>query len=787
MACNIQYTEVKLIGNTLIVRGTAESCSGVVVDLEDVVVTNPKNATFIRPGVWEVILTATDIAEADPAITNFDGLRIKCGENINLHAVCLDDVNCTGPANFILSCEDCIQYTEVKLVGNTLTVRGTAELCSEVIVVVESGVVTNPKNAPVNSAGDWVVIFTAADIADENITNFDGLRKSCGTNIKLSAVCVDDKNCTGPADFILTCENEVACPSATGTHIIRGCELADANGNPRVDFVLTFNPPIPQGAFAQVIWTYGGDNADHNATATELLPTSAEPMAQYDHHTFMPPRPPFGSPPCSYSASAVITVIINGQLCTIAPIEFCLTVNSCLPCPGDPTRNRPPVTLTITTPNAWCAPPQAGQAATFAAVVNFPAGTPGPPVPSAFDWTVTTPDIPSRVFKQRTEFGSTTTASGWQLNDAGVTSAVDLSRSGDYAVSVAVLFAPDAGLPTDPDGTPSCNVSASGSFPLESCGGLLPCPSITAINVTPACADPAAGVAANVDFTVVTNDPSGLISGFEWDFGDPASGDANQAQTATPNATHTYSGTGNFTVTVRVNSSDCTGGGPRSVTTLVSVPLCPCPPGQVRDANGRCVVPPGNEDFGCKLLRELLVGFAALAILGTMLAFCLFVPGSGPFWIVIGVAGGLALAAAIMFGFWLFLPCPRPCGWGLLMAGQIVFGAGWGAVYFFFCCVWIGWVGLGLLLLSAVLLGLWINECRPTVCTVFIELAWVLTVVILPLISFILFYPPAALCALSSVIPIPIPDVEILSGSIAALLTIIAASIIGKALSCAEE
>lgn len=651
-----------------------------------------------------------------------------------------------------------------------IEVEGDVVLCAELNVSIRD-----------NSAGIDIGTITVTPAANGHWTatfvhgqGFDLKGIVCGDKIEIVAACTKPDDCEDKRERELPCKpGDGGCPNVTGTASVGNC---DANGNRPVDLALAFNPPIPQGAFAQVFWSFGGPNAQGQTTAIDTLSTTNGPVAQHHRTTLMPPRPPSGSPnACSYFTSAAITVVVNGQSCPLAPVELCLIVDSCLPCPGDPARNRPPATLTITTPNAWCAPPQAGQAATFAAVANFPAGTPGPPVPSAFDWAVTTPGGAN--FLRQTNVGSTTTASGWQLNGTGALIAVDLSQPGNYTVSVAVKFPPGAGLPTAPDGTPTCNVTAGGSFRLDPCSGPATCPSITAINVTPSCADPAAGVAANVSFAVATTDPSGLINGFAWDFGEPASGGANQAVTATPNATHSYSGPGNFTVTVRANiRAACAGGGPTTASTLVSVPLCPCPPGQTRDATGRCVAPPPpvTEDFGCMALRELAAALAALAILATMVAFCLFVPPSLPFWIVIGVAAGLALAAAIILAIWLGLPCPRPCAWGLLMAGQIFFGFGWGAVYFFFCCAWLGWVGIVALAIGAGLLAAWINECRPTVCTVFRELAWVLTVVVAPVLAFIILYPPAAACAFGT----------LLARIITAALTIAAAAIATVALAC---
>ena len=49
---------------------------------------------------------------------------------------------------------------------------------------------------------------------------------------------------------------------------------------------------------------------------------------------------------------------------------------------------------------------------------------------------------------------------------------------------------------------------------------------------------------------------------------------------------------------------------PMTASTLVSVPLCPCPPGQTRDATGRCVACAPNLGYerswcGLRLTRRL--------------------------------------------------------------------------------------------------------------------------------------------------------------------------------------
>lgn len=361
----------------------------------------------------------------------------------------------------------------------------------------------------------------------------------------LSAHCVGNPQCNAPpltVDFLACGDDPPGCPALiTGDSI--DDDDCDLNGNRRVKLTLRFIPPIPAGADAEVSWAYGAPDAQGSTTAVDALPTTTE-VSEHARIVIFPPRPPFGVPEaCSYFASATVAIVIDGELCSLVPVPICVRVDSCLVCPT--------VTLEVRTPTSWCAPPQAGQEARLIAVVNFPSGTPNPPVPSQFDWVVTTPDG-SRYLRQTTD-GTTSTGAvfiftgavfiftGWRRNGSGPLRSVDLSQPGTYAVSVTAKFSPAAGLPTGPDGTPSCNLVAGDGFQLHACCEPLPpptCPSITEMLVSPACADPATGVAANVSFAVTVNDPASLVTGYSWNFGDPVSGGANLAETVTPNATH---------------------------------------------------------------------------------------------------------------------------------------------------------------------------------------------------------------------------------------------------------
>jgi hypothetical protein len=142
--------------------------------------------------------------------------------------------------------------------------------------------------------------------------------------------------------------------------------------------------------------------------------------------------------------------------------------------------------------------------------------------------------------------------------------------------------------------------------------------------------------------------------------------------------------------------------------------------------------PPNGEGGGCKGLRWAGVIAAILAALALYICQC--VPMAGVAFCYISL--GLAILAAVLLGLWLLF-CPKPCGAALLIAWQIALGAGIGALYFAPCCptLWI----IGAALIAAAVAGLivWIRRCKKTRCQVLAELGVVITVVIVPIIGWI--------------------------------------------------
>jgi len=69
-------------------------------------------------------------------------------------------------------------------------------------------------------------------------------------------------------------------------------------------------------------------------------------------------------------------------------------------------------------------------------------------------------------------------------------------------------------------------------------------------------------------FTDASTDNDGTVASLVWDFGDPASGTANNTSTAKPTAPHTFSGPGTFQVKLTAKDND---GGENSKTIPVTV------------------------------------------------------------------------------------------------------------------------------------------------------------------------------------------------------------------------
>lgn len=432
----------------------------------------------------------------------------------------------------------------------------------------------------------------------------------------------------------------VGCPAVIGSATVGACS---PSGSRPVTYALTLTPAAPQGSTVQVSWAYGGANAAGQTSGSQTVNTATGPVSSITHTTDLTHRPG------GYVTTATVVVLINGQLCPVASSTATIAVNPapCLPCP-DPAR---PITVTITTPTSanWCAPVQ-GLAATLAAQVNWLQPAPAaPPSPVRYDWTVTLPD--GRVATPTSTGPTVSTSAGWS-GPGSVNGAIDMNAAGPYAVGVAAVFSPNAGLPTDASGAISCQLLGTGTIALAACPSTTPCPSLTGLSATGACADVATGTVAAITATATVSDPAGIALSYVWDFGDPGS-TGNQTTTTAPTAPHSYAKPGSYTITCRVQTTvACTGTATTVLPTTVTIPPCkppPCPAGQHRDASGNCVAD-STSRIGCDAL--LWIALIHIAISGVLAVIGCIIQKTAP---NVAIVLGIIAIIALVVGLFLFL------------------------------------------------------------------------------------------------------------------------------------
>ena len=277
------------------------------------------------------------------------------------------------------------------------------------------------------------------------------------------------------------------------------------------------------------------------------------------------------------------------------------------------------------------------------------------------------------------------------------------AEPGTYAVGVAVVCGDCLSMSTVTVEIPPC------------------CPVLTDVSAPPPedCADPVTGRTSTATFTAAT-DPPGSAGTYTWTFDD---GSPPQT-TNVPTIDHTYTTAGDKTVQVTFTPSmpGCEPSGPKTAT--IHVPSCGQPPSDE------------GEGWGCKGLRWAGVILLILATIALYIGLC--IPGAGSEWLWAAVS--LAVAGAVLLVLWAFF-CPKPCGWALLLAWQVALGAGIGALYFAKCCPWLWAVGGGLIAAGLAGLIAWWIKCHRTLCQVLVELAIVLSVVILPVLGWIASIP----------------------------------------------
>jgi hypothetical protein len=148
-----------------------------------------------------------------------------------------------------------------------------------------------------------------------------------------------------------------------------------------------------------------------------------------------------------------------------------------------------------------------------------------------------------------------------------------------------------------------------------------------------------------------------------------------------------------------------------------------------------------DEGVGCKAIRIIMTIAAILATLSVLVAICVPAAATVLFWIALG----LGILAAILGIVWAIF-CPTPCGFALLFSWQVAIGVGFAVLYFTQCCLWMWWVGIGLILAALAVLALWVTECDSTFCEVVVELSVAIVAVLLPLLGWLGVIPALQPC-----------------------------------------
>ncbi len=287
----------------------------------------------------------------------------------------------------------------------------------------------------------------------------------------------------------------------------------------------------------------------------------------------------------------------------------------------------------------------------------------------------------------------------------------DASVSGDtYSVSVgAASPSVTVTVTVDQPDRPEC-LPASGGVTLEACD---PCPNVAVSVANPGSCDASGNVPVSWR---VQSAPAGQDVRVQLDFGDgsvspeatiPAGGGEHVFDA------HPYAAPGTYTPVVRVIA-------PRGCGDVSGPPLelDACEPRNGGGGGGD-----GSIDW-CSILRFttiLLFGLFALA-LGILL--CPMMLMGAPPDIVAIVAGIGVAVTAVLFIIsliaWAVVCRPDWCDF-LELAWQVLFLAAAVMIYFWACpaCAHVGWVGLGLLVVAAILFAVWIGLCRPEPCAVF--------------------------------------------------------------------
>ena len=766
---NAVVPQGSLLPSAIDVQGICYGCASNLVRV---------SAVKVLPGGGSVLITTPTPVSVDPTTGVFNSTisligsvigSVTCDDPIEVSAICTSGTCAIQSYRKELICPQCFRAA---LLVNVAPCSQPNDPTTQVTITAEIGLPTgNPTTFSLDYGnGGPAYTFTIVPVPSPAGSGFvhthvcpaatynTGQQYTAILRIRGREMCplVD-------TTFRVNCEG---CPDATASVMVGNCIVPGPGIDPKlvgtrpVTFTVSVPPTAPANLTTQVSISYGGpDQGTANPTA----------MPPYQGNIRTPrPLPQRNGPgmitetiylrPGSYHPTATLYFSTPSNPFCLPGVELELTtrpagqpigveVLTCLTCPPGGVRvskmQNPP-----TAPH-W----------RFQADVDWGSNPPpSPPSPVLYQWTVTAPNATDKATAETRPSGggrpggntiSTEDGNGWTGALATRNGGVQLTQGGRYTLAVSARYAHNSGLPLDPHTMEvSCNITGGEAFDIM--GPPPPnCQTLGGINLgTPmglsGCADSMQGIVATLDFTVTgTNLASGP---YHWNFGDGFANPSTNPNTATTSnltTRHVYTVPGNYPVEVKVLAAgDCP---PSEAKTVVSVVQCPCPPGQVRMANGSCgTPPPGGEGLGCLILRWIAVAFVALGIVGSLILLCMWaVLTPLQQGILLGLSIGLFVAGIILFVIWLIVCRVKPCLWGWLLAGQTCLTVALVCSYMTFCCLTI-FLGSAIIfgVFAIIFLGIWIYRCAPTACQVLIELtpvvsdviAMIATVAIVPLL-----------------------------------------------------
>lgn len=151
-------------------------------------------------------------------------------------------------------------------VVNSLTVSGTVSQCPNIKVLLFHGPTITKIVPGSTTSGNWVAVFSAADLA--------GLQISCGDTLDFAAICTADAHCATKATQVVVC-----CPTVDLQVEQGNCK---SDGTQPVTLTATISP---NGAIAQADLLLDGNVVDSGTSTFASLTLSYSADLAPGNHT----------------------------------------------------------------------------------------------------------------------------------------------------------------------------------------------------------------------------------------------------------------------------------------------------------------------------------------------------------------------------------------------------------------------------------------------------------------------------------------------------------------------